>query len=333
MKLIKTWKKIKRNLRHLFIPHRHNSYKPHIFRELSVGIIIALVFFLFGLSYSSNAFIHGTVLGANIATDVLVDLANDSRAQNNIVPLVRNIKLDGAADLKASDMIAKGYFAHNSPEGLTPWYFIQKAGYNFNLAGENLAINYTDSKSVQGAWLDSPGHRANLMNSRFEEVGMAVQAGKYEGEDSIYVVQMFGTPSSAKKVESQPNTIAINTEVKKESAIKKELPKQKVLLSVENKKPLPKVEMIVLENKISDKNIETKVVGQVLPAIKYSTWYERALYHTKENVNLIYISMLVFLLICFCIMIFVEYRRQHFKHIFYGLAMMAVILLLLYFNL
>ena len=61
--------------------------------------------------------------------------------------------------MKAQDMATLGYFAHVSPDGKTPWYWIEKVGYDYQYAGENLAINFSDSKDVTNAWMASPLHK------------------------------------------------------------------------------------------------------------------------------------------------------------------------------
>ncbi len=96
--------------------------------------------------------------------------------------------------MKADDMATKGYFAHTSPEGLTPWYWFAQVGYNYTYAGENLAINFNESKDVDTAWLASPTHRANILNSHYTEIGIATAQGMYKGVQATFVVQMFGTP-------------------------------------------------------------------------------------------------------------------------------------------
>jgi hypothetical protein len=102
-----------------------------------------------------------------------------------------------AAQDKANDEATKGYFAHTSPQGLTPWYWFQQVGYNFDYAGENLAVNFSDSEDVTTAWMNSPEHRANILNTDFTQIGIAAAQGVYEGEPTTFVVEEFGTPAPA----------------------------------------------------------------------------------------------------------------------------------------
>lgn len=133
---------------------------------------------------------------ASVLPAVLVDLANADRAATETPTLRTSAKLERAAQLKANDMASKGYFAHNSPEGVTPWHWFNEVGYKFVYAGENLAINFNESSEVNTAWLNSPTHKANIMNDRFTEIGIATAEGIYQGKNSIFVVQMFGKPRS-----------------------------------------------------------------------------------------------------------------------------------------
>jgi len=91
-------------------------------------------------------------------------------------------------------MVKNGYFDHNSPEGFTPWHWFDEAGYNFIYAGENLAADFNSPRNIVQAWMDSPSHRQNILDNHFNETGLAVIQGNYNGHSSLFVVQMFGQP-------------------------------------------------------------------------------------------------------------------------------------------
>ena len=129
---------------------------------------------------------------SSILPSVLVDLTNNDRSENNVSALKVNPLLELAAQLKAQDMATKGYFEHTSPEGLTPWFWLQKVGYRWSGAGENLAVNFSDSSDIENAWMNSSGHRANILDNRFSEIGIATAKGIYKGQEAIFVVQFFG---------------------------------------------------------------------------------------------------------------------------------------------
>lgn len=128
---------------------------------------------------------------------VLVSLTNKDRVRANLSELKVNPILEKAAQLKANDMASKGYFAHNTPEGKTPWYWFKEAGYDYAYAGENLAVNFKDSEEVITAWQNSKSHFLNIVNPKFTEIGIATSTGTYKGREAIFVVQLFGRPKNS----------------------------------------------------------------------------------------------------------------------------------------
>ncbi|MDB5189348.1 MAG: hypothetical protein JWL82_305 [Parcubacteria group bacterium] len=146
--------------------------------------------------------------GAAVITSMLVDLANTDRGSNSVGELTTSATLTAIAQAKANDMAEKGYFAHTSPEGHSPWYWFQKGGYTFSYAGENLAVDFSDSADVERAWMNSPTHRANLLNQHFTQIGIATAVGTYQGRTTTFVVQEFGTPTSA-SVANAPRTTTV----------------------------------------------------------------------------------------------------------------------------
>jgi hypothetical protein len=93
-------------------------------------------------------------------------------------------------------MAARQYFAHYSPDGTSPWYWFDEVGYVYAHAGENLAVHFSDSGEMVEAWMKSPTHRANIINQQYTEIGIGTARGRYEGFDTVFVVQLFGTPAA-----------------------------------------------------------------------------------------------------------------------------------------
>ncbi|KKS65159.1 MAG: SCP family extracellular protein, partial [Parcubacteria group bacterium GW2011_GWB1_42_6] len=141
----------------------------------------------------------------------IVSLTNAQRQNNNLSQLQTSNLLQKAAQMKASDMAAKGYFAHNSPDGKTPWDWMASAGYNFKTAGENIALNYQTSQATVEGWMNSPGHRANILNGAFAQIGIGIASGKHNGKDSTFIVQMLAAPMSANRedaiIQNPPATL------------------------------------------------------------------------------------------------------------------------------
>ncbi len=185
-------------LKRQFVPHEINGFRPLFLRRQSALrlagalAVIELVLFVLPTLYFPQ-YAHHFDLGS-VLPAVLSKLTNEERAKNNLPILAVSDKLREAAQLKANDMAAKSYFAHNSPEGRTPWYWFDLVGYRYAFAGENLAVNFSDSEEVTQAWMNSPTHQANIVGRNYTEVGTGIASGRYEGRETVFVVQLYGTP-------------------------------------------------------------------------------------------------------------------------------------------
>ena len=132
---------------------------------------------------------------ASLSVDNIYTNINQSRIQNNLQPLKINSNLTLAAERKAQDMLTYGYWAHTNPvTGSTPWKFILEAGYKGRYAGENLAKDYPDTDTVVNAWMNSTGHKQNILSSNYKETGIAIAYGVVGNEHRTIIVQMFGGP-------------------------------------------------------------------------------------------------------------------------------------------
>jgi len=111
--------------------------------------------------------------------------------------LAENSSLDIAAARKVKDMFSNQYFEHMSPMGNNASYFVGETGYKYIIIGENLALgNYENDAALVKAWMDSPGHRENILKPGYKEIGVAVGFGMFKGEKTWLAVQEFGTPKS-----------------------------------------------------------------------------------------------------------------------------------------
>lgn len=124
----------------------------------------------------------------------VIKFTNESRITNKLPPLKANAQLDLAASKKLNDMATKEYFAHISPSGVNPWFWVKESQYQYRVAGENLALGFPTAKETVLAWLDSPSHRENILNNQYMDIGVAVKAVEINGDNGILVVQMFGSP-------------------------------------------------------------------------------------------------------------------------------------------
>lgn len=202
---------------HLFHPRRSNNHRPRILHPEALFILMITIGVLFGGFKAFNYFFaaHRGILGyaSNISPNQVLAATNAERAKNGLSALVYNDKLSQAAVTKANYMFAKQFWAHTAPDGTEPWFFIRQAGYSYKVAGENLARDFSDTDSMMAAWMASPTHRANIVNTRYNDIGIGVVDGTLEGYETTLVVQMFGSPNdgtakipatAVKTVESQP---------------------------------------------------------------------------------------------------------------------------------
>jgi len=185
---------MKKLIRKTFI-HR-NEKMPYLWTGAGVSVlsiaILALVIFAQFHQYIFLKINHG--LSGSVINSVVVDMTNQERSSLGLGELKVDEALRKAAQAKADDMASKGYFAHQSPDGKNPWYWIDQTGYTYKAAGENLAVNFDYSKDIVNAWMNSPTHRANIVKAKYQEIGIGIAEGFYQGRPTVFVVQMFGTP-------------------------------------------------------------------------------------------------------------------------------------------
>lgn len=162
--------------------------------------VVAMMILVPVLIFSENAY------ASQITAGNVIDMVNQSRKTEGILPVSQNETLSQVAAEKLNDMVANNYFAHNSPSGLSPWFWFEKNGYDYKFAGENLAINFTTSEDQHRAWMASPTHRKNILNPKYHEIGVAVAAGEINGQTSIIAVQEFGTLMSAGDIPATKQT-------------------------------------------------------------------------------------------------------------------------------
>ncbi len=185
-------------LHHFIIPHKHKKKhrKAHLLSTPAL-IVYVLLFIAIQVGFLALRALIPGILGttSNITKQQVIDLTNKERQGYGDAVVKENTLLDKAAEEKAQDMFAKNYWAHISPSGKTPWFWMQRTGYSYVYAGENLARGYSTSQDVMNAWMISKmGHKENILNNNYREIGVAVEDGVINGERTTLVVQMFGTP-------------------------------------------------------------------------------------------------------------------------------------------
>lgn len=136
------------------------------------------------------------VRGGTLTTAGIFTQTNIQRAQDKKTILSRNSLLDAAAEQKLKDMAQQQYFEHVSPQGKGPADLAKDVKYEYLAIGENLALgNFTDDSALVQAWMNSPGHRANILSEKYTEIGVATQEVTFEGRKTWLAVQEFGRPA------------------------------------------------------------------------------------------------------------------------------------------
>jgi len=136
---------------------------------------------------------------ANISllSDKIILFTNIEREKEGLEKLKENKKLDFSAEKKLQDMLDNQYFEHISPTGIGVTDLSKTVNYEYILIGENLAMgNFKNEEELVSAWMKSKGHKENILNKNYTEIGVSIRKGKFDGKDTWMAVQHFGTPTS-----------------------------------------------------------------------------------------------------------------------------------------
>jgi hypothetical protein len=318
-----------RTLKKHFIPHEGNDHRPHILRRkiIAFACLVALVgelAFILGTSFiAPRSSLFGIIL-----VSALADETNSQRTADDLPALQVSPLLQAAAQEKANDMVANDYFAHTSPAGKTPWYWFANVGYNFSYAGENLAINFSDSEDVTNAWMNSPEHRANILNGNFTQIGMATAQGELDGNPAIYVVELFGTPAAA------PIAVASAQAPPNATAYPVPSPTAPVVIASETA-----MSANTNQTFVAIKGSETGTApAAVAPAAQTSSGanaaapkpaeesnpVQQAFANPRQTVNYLYLALMGIFVLALALNIFIKIRTQHPDLILGGVMVIAL---------
>lgn len=213
-------------LHHLLIPRESNNHRPKILHHQSLIIVIAF-FFVAQIFISVIKHNYQSVLGnsTDISPEVMLSLTNQERIKKGLKELDLNEQLSNAAYLKGQNMLELNYWAHNAPDGTTPWFFVKKTGYNYVYAGENLARGFSTSSDIINAWMASPSHRDNILSQNYKDIGFAVLEGNLLNEQTTLVVEMFGStriiPTTSDNTNKNQKILVAKPSVKAEAIVVK----------------------------------------------------------------------------------------------------------------
>ena len=338
-------KKVLKWFKKYFIPHEHNNHQPHFLRHESM-LFLFLLIIMVEVGFLAQIFLvfDKTKFLAAVLPGVLTQLTNQEREAYDAPELKVNDLLTQAAELKALDMAEKGYFAHTSPEGRTPWYWLEQVGYKYSSAGENLAVNFYDSEDVDQAWMNSPTHKANIIKKEYTEIGIGVARGTYQGKSTIFVAQFFGKPYLSPVVSAPIENEVAKTPAPKTSPIKpavkpttiKPVAPKETPAKTETPKP---VETTPVNTTLAVNNPTTVLGEETVFATSSKTFaqsvksfVDRALTSPSQSVALFYGALGTLITLAMLIVMFIRSEIRHPKVMARGLALMAVIVLLLYVN-
>lgn len=329
---------MRKNLKDYFIPHHGNDHKPHMVRDASILALTTILVLTFGFSVFQALLIRTSVeFTAAVVPAVLVDLANEDREEEGLSDLIVNPVLEEAARMKAEHMAANEYFAHTSPDGVNPWYWFYRAGYNFINAGENLAVNFVDSDDVEQAWMDSPGHRENIMNGSFTEIGIAAVPGEYKGRKTIFVVQLFGTPASViapvAVAQTNPTPASAGFEEVQGASVEQVSGPDPIEVS----EPEETQEVSLTQEFAPAQPANTagaSAAERVMPVerISHASAWQEFLSQPRAVVRWGYLSIGLALAFVLLLMVFFQVHRRHSREFTHGAALIILIAFLSYFN-
>lgn len=196
---------------HWLLPNKKNRYHPKILQSsglIAVAAILAIIPSFYNVLSVGSTQVLG--YATNISISDLFSLSNNERTAAGLAPYSLNSKLNQAASAKAVNMFEDDYWAHDNPDGTTPWYFIESAEYSYQKAGENLAKGFNTSAGVVNGWMNSPPHKENIVDSDFSDVGYAVMNGVLQGDETTLVVAMYGLAYVEPEPEPTPTPAPTN---------------------------------------------------------------------------------------------------------------------------
>lgn len=183
----------RKHLKHWFLPHKHNDHRPHLIRAHGLAIVAVVVIGIqLGATAVRPAEVRVLAYAVNITPVDLLTQTNQQRVANGLSALRLDSRLNSSAAAKAQNMFTEDYWAHVSPSGIQPWYWITQAGYKYTYAGENLAKDFDTTSGTVTGWMNSAGHRANILNVNYTDVGFAVMNGTLQGGQTTLVVAHYG---------------------------------------------------------------------------------------------------------------------------------------------
>lgn len=264
-----------------------------------------------------------SVISTSISSSEIRSLTNNLRESLGLSSLAGNSALARSAQMKAEDMASKSYFAHENPQGQRLGYWLAVVGYDYQYAGENLAVGFETSTGTMNGWKNSPSHYANMVKPEYTEIGVGVANGVYNGEQVTFVVQHFGvqkaivvTPAPVQVIE-QPvielNKPVETVEVPQTAPVPALVEDKPITQPQATQKPADPVEVPVLtpvteSNFLTDFKLITPALASVEDNLAIPVESER----TGQNIGDLVMSMLalVWLVVAFEVYVEIESHKE-----------------------
>jgi len=177
--------------KNFIIPTKYNNHTPHLISRNAMLVYI-LVLFVFNFFVIQFGFAE---INADVGITEVLENHNDERRKNGLTSLKYSESLSNSAESKAKAMLDQNCWSHYCPEDKSPWEYFFEADYDYIHAGENLAEGFYDIDSLMNAWMNSPTHKENILNSNFTEIGIGFAYGDFQGNPNNLVIAIhFGTP-------------------------------------------------------------------------------------------------------------------------------------------
>jgi len=322
-----------KTLKKYFIPHEENNYHPHILhtkRTVFYGLIFSfakIIMVVFVMLLPTEVFVLPDVLAEEQRQ--IVTLTNEVRVERGLPALTVATKLETSSQNKATDMAEKEYFAHTQ-DNQTVSVWLKSAGYEYETAGENLAVGYSTAQDIVNAWENSPAHYANLIDTDFVDFGVGLAGGVYENRPTIFIAQHFASPRSLD--ENIKNPVYVETKPKIEEKIVQ--------------KPIEADETVreITEFSSTSTAVLSVKVGTVIPTadpvvdLKAPTPIEKYIqsksvlspitniFEVSRNIYLVSICFFIFTLL---LSVFFEIHKKH-PHVVFKTSGLIVLLVLLW---
>ncbi|MDQ3158751.1 MAG: CAP domain-containing protein [bacterium] len=220
------------------------DYLKHYYPYIPlISIVFAILSILIPIRIPFGATAQVLPYSTEMSSENLLIETNRQRTNNDLDALEVNDKLSEAAREKAEDMVERNYWSHLTPEGSSPWIFVNDEGYKYSRAGENLAYGFSNSEQVIAGWMNSESHKDNILDKDYQEVGFGyANSPNYDGKGkNTVVVAMYGTPSSVTN-----NILGAGSEKITNIGSLSRLPKTISLAELMSSGRIPQIQMIVV---------------------------------------------------------------------------------------